>query len=113
MGRFHSHAKRWTVAEAVFCRMNTSNRISITNPAISADHNAAARVNFTADSGVDGFVDCFVDCFVDGEVGTAGGPAGVGTGSDGRLGETDGSLVMAPSLPLRAPNETTAALTVS
>src|SRR6201991_5200212 len=51
MGRFHSHAKKWTVAESVFCMMNTSSRIRITNPTISADHRAAARVNLTADSG--------------------------------------------------------------
>src|SRR6478752_2578900 len=106
MGRFHSHANKWTVAEAVFCRMNTSSRIRITNPAINADHSAAARVNFTADSGVPGFDD--------GDV-VAGGPegAGAGTGSIGRSADADGSLVIAPSLPFRTSNETIAALTVS
>src|SRR5262249_3417946 len=92
MGRFHCHAKKGTVAEAVFCMMNTSSRIRITNPAINAVHSAAARVNFTADSGGAGF-----DV---GEV-VAGGSAGrgAGTGSIGRSGDADGSLVMAPSLP--------------
>jgi hypothetical protein len=66
-------------------------------------------VNFTADSGVDGFV---VDGFVGGVVVTVGGSAGGGAASDGRSGVTDGSLVMAPSLPFPASNETTAALTV-
>jgi hypothetical protein len=85
--------------------MNTSSRIRITNPAIIADHSAAARVNFTADSGVDGFVG--------GVVVTVGGSAGAGVASDGWSGDTDGSLVMAPFLPFPASNETTAALTVS
>jgi hypothetical protein len=38
--------------------------------------------------------------------------AGNGTASDGPSGDTDGSLVIAPSLPFRQPNETTAAFTV-
>ena len=85
--------------------MNTSSRIRITNPAINADHSAAARVNFTADSGVSG---------VSGVGVTAEGSAGAGNGtaSGGRSGDTDGSLVIAPSLPFRQPNETTAAFTV-
>src|SRR5258708_7469580 len=102
-GRFHAQPKRWMVVDSVFCRMNTSSRIRITNPAIIADHSAAARVNFTADSGVDGCVG--------GVVVTVGGSAGVA--SDGWSGDTDGSLVMAPSLPFPASNETFAALTVS
>jgi hypothetical protein len=71
-------------------------------------------VNFTADSGVDGFVvDGFVvEGFVGGLVVTVGGSVGGGAASDGRSGDTDGSLVMAPSLPFPASNETTAALTV-
>src|SRR5262245_25425250 len=103
IGRFHSHARKWTVAESVFCRMNTSSTIRITKPAISADHSAAARVNFTADSGGDGLGV------------TDGNSAGTGDGaaSNGRSGVADGSLVMAPFLPFRASNETTAALTVS
>src|SRR3954452_20372890 len=50
-GKFHSQAKKWMVAESVFCRMKTNSRIRMTNPVINADHNAAARVNFTADCG--------------------------------------------------------------
>src|ERR1700722_15261997 len=113
-GRFHSQANRWMVVEPVFCMMNTSSRIRITNPPIIADHSAAARVNFTADSGVDGFVDGFVEGFVDGGVvGGSGAGVGAGTASCGRSGDTDESLVIAPSLSFPASNETTAALTVS
>jgi hypothetical protein len=58
-------------------------------------------VNFTADSGADGFVgalgDGFFSGFVDGDV-AAGVLAGGGTGSDDRSGDADGSLVMGPSL---------------
>ena len=43
--------KKWMVVESVFCRMNTSSSIRITNPTINADHSAAARVNLTADFG--------------------------------------------------------------
>jgi len=66
-------------------------------------------VNFTADSGVDG-----VDG-VDGVGVTAEGSAGAGSGtaSDGRSGDTDGSLVMTPSLPLPALKETTSVLTLT
>src|SRR5258708_7636057 len=104
-GRFHAQPKRRMVVDSVFCRMNTSSRIRITNPASDADHRGAARVNFPADSGVDGCVG--------GVVVTVGGSAGAGVASDGWSGDTDGSLVMAPSLPFPASNETTAALTVS
>ena len=51
-GRFHSQPKKLMVVESVFCMMNTNSTIRITNPVISADHSAAARVNFTADSGL-------------------------------------------------------------
>jgi hypothetical protein len=62
-------------------------------------------VNFTADSGIDGG---------DGVGVIAGGStgAGDGTASNGRSGDTDGSLVIVPSLPFRQPIETTAVLTV-
>src|SRR6476619_5545684 len=96
MGRFHSHAKKWTVAESVFCVMNTSSRIRSTKPTISADHSAAARVNFTADSGETRYSPAVA-------VGSGGVPfeeAGGGRGSTG-------SLVIAPSLPFPASNETT------
>src|SRR5882757_9410219 len=114
-GRFHSQTKKCTVAASVFCMMNTSRNMRIRNPTISADQSAAARVNLTADSGETRYSPGVA-------VGSGGVPfedatggwarAGEGTASDGRSGDTDGSLVMAPSLPLRQPNETTAALTV-
>src|SRR4051812_15465437 len=89
------------VAESVFCRMKTSNRIRITKPAISADHNAAARVNLTADSGDKRYSPAVA-------VGSGGVPFADGTGgSMGRSLEADGSLVMVPSLPLGASKETT------
>ena len=96
------------VVESVFCMMNTNNRIRITNPTISADHSAAARVNLTADSGDTRYSPGVA-------VGSGGVPfdeadGGVG---DGRSGEADGSLVMAPSSSFTASNETTATLTVS
>src|ERR1700738_4244762 len=86
-GRFHAQPKRWMVVDSVFCMMNTSSRIRITNPAIIADHSAAARVNFTADSGVDGFVG--------GVVVTVGGAAGPGVPSGGWAGGPAWQLVTA------------------
>src|SRR4029453_3623555 len=97
------------VVESVFCMMNTSNRMRMTKPTISADHSAAARVNLTADSGETRY-----------SPGVAVGSGGVpfeevtggsmgrgGTSPRGRSGEADGSLVMVPSLPLGASKETT------
>ena len=94
------------MAESVFCMMNTSSKIRIRNPTISADHSAAARVNFTADSGETRYSPAVA-------VGSGGVPFGRRHGRRVRGRRlTDGSLVMAPSLPFRQPNETTAALTV-
>src|ERR1700754_2586742 len=88
--------------------MNTSSRIRTTNPTISADHSAAARVNLTADSGDTRYSPGVA-------VGSGGVPFDEASGGvgDGRWGVADGSLVMPPSLPFTASNETTATRTVS
>src|SRR5690349_6178371 len=98
-GRFHSQPKKWMVVDSVFCMMNTSNTIKITNPVISADHNAAARVNFTADSGLTRYSPGVA-------TGSGGNPWPDADGGGGSGGK-DGSLVMGSSLPFPASNETT------
>ena len=107
------------VVESVFCMMKTSSRMRIRNPTISADQSAAARVNLTADSGdtryspgvaVGSGGAPFEDAI--GGYGGGGGSPGSGDAPPGRSGDTEGSLVMGPSLPFRGANETTLAFTV-
>jgi hypothetical protein len=89
-GRFHSQPKKLMLVELVFCMMNTSSTIRITNPVISADHSAAARVNFTADSGLTRYSP---------GVATGSGGTPFPEADGGRSDGTDGSLVMTPSCP--------------
>src|SRR5215218_2469790 len=97
-GRFHSQPKKLMDVDSVFCMMNTRSTIRITKPVINADHRAAARVNFTADSGLTRYSP---------GVATGSGGSPFPDSDGGRSGGTDGSLVMDQSLPFRASNETT------
>ena len=80
-------------AGSMFCMMKTSNRISTRKPTISAVHNAPARVNLPASSGG-----------MTGLVAAGGSSSGSrGSGSRSWSGGTNGSLLIDPSCPLRAP----------
>src|ERR1700743_219967 len=84
-GRLQCQPRNWNGVEAVFWAMKTSSRIKVRKPPISADHNAAARVNLTA---------CSPDA------GTTGGAGG------GGVGESGGFLLMYSSLPHPRQKET-------
>ena len=106
-GRFHCQPKKRTVADSVFCMMNTSSTIRIRNPTISADHSAAARVNLTADSGGGEIFDRRWRS--DPVVRLSSRRRGLAGCGDRWRRRREGSLVMAPSLPFRARDETTMA----
>ncbi|GAB7147751.1 hypothetical protein LRC537489_09860 [Mycobacterium riyadhense] len=85
-GRLQRQPKKANGVDAVFCAIKISSRMRIRKPAIKADHKAPARVNLDA--------------------GSLAGGRGRGAGL-GRSGEPEGVLlVIVPSWPLPARNET-------
>ena len=72
-GKFQCQPKKSNFVESVFCMMKINSTIRIRNPMISADHNAAARVKLTADSGRRGIPGrrCLHGCGGIGRAGTA------------------------------------------
>src|SRR6185503_14553283 len=56
-GRLHCQARNVICVDTVFCAMKINSTMRIRKPTISATHNAAARVNLTADWGAAGGLD--------------------------------------------------------